>query len=406
MKILLVNKFHYLNGGSEKYYFELGKLLKEHGNEVAYFSMEDDRNIKTGDKEYFVKKIDLNTGSKLKALDVMYSKENYKKMQEAIDDFKPDIVHLNNFQRQLSASIVDCCKKNNIPMVFTAHDMQAICPASAMLYKGEICEDCIKKGYSSCIKKSCIKDSKLKSILGVLESRYYRKNNIYSIIDFIITPSEFLKTQLIKGNLEYKRIETLHNFVINSDEVKKYKDEGYAFFFGRLSVEKGILNLLKAIKQLDNGKLIIAGNGPEKENIELFIKENGIEDRVKMVGYLNQEQVKEYIKNSKFVVVPSIWYENCPYSILETMEIGKPIIGSKIGGIPELIEDKENGFVYEYDNIGELAKKMKILFNNNEIVNQQGQMSRKLYEEKYSENIYYNKLLKVYNDLIKERENV
>ena len=406
MRILLVNKFHYLNGGSEKYYFELGKLLKEHGNEVAYFSMKDDRNIKTGDKEYFVEKIDLNTGSKLKALDVIYSKENYKKMQEAIDDFKPDIVHLNNFQRQLSASIVDCCKKNNIPMVLTAHDMQAICPASAMLYKGKICEDCIEKGYSSCIKKSCIKDSKLKSILGVLEAKYYRKNSIYSKIDFIITPSEFLKKQLIKGKIKYKRIETIYNFVIDSNKEKNTKDEGYAFYFGRLSVEKGILNVLKAIKQLDNGKLIIAGDGPEKEKIEKFITENNLEDRVEMVGYLKQEQVKEYIKKSRFVVVPSIWYENCPYSILETMEIGKPIIGSKIGGIPELIEDRENGFVYEYNNTDELAEKMKILFDDSEKANQQGKMTRKLYKEKYSENIYYNKILKIYTNLIKERENV
>ena len=406
MRILLVNKFHYLNGGSEKYYFELGKLLKEYGNEVAYFSMKDDRNIKTGDKEYFVEKIDLNTGSKLKALDVIYSKENYKKMQEAIDDFNPDIVHLNNFQRQLSASIVDCCKKNNIPMVFTAHDMQAICPASAMLYKGEICEDCIKKGYSSCIKKTCIKNSKLKSILGVLEAQYYRKNKIYSKIDFIITPSEFLKKQLIKGKLEYKRIETVHNFVIDSNRENNNNDNKYAFFFGRLSGEKGILNLLNAIKQLDNGNLIIAGDGPERKNIEKFIKENNIEDKVKMVGYLKQEQVKEYIENSRFVVVPSIWYENCPYSILETMEIGRPIIGSQIGGIPELIENKENGFVYEYNDIDELAEKMKTLFDNNEVANQQGRMSRKLYEEKYSENIYYNKILEIYTNLIKEKANV
>ena len=125
-----------------------------------------------------------------------------------------------------------------------------------------------------------------------------------------------------------------------------------------------------------------------------------------MVGYLKQEQVKEYIENSRFVVVPSIWYENCPYSILETMEIGIPIIGSQIGGIPELIEDKENGFVYEYNNIDELAEKMKTLFDNNEVANQQGRMSRKLYEEKYSENIYYNKIFEIYTNLIKEKENV
>lgn len=118
MKILLVNKFHYLKGGSEKYYFELAKLLKEHGHEVAFFSMQDEKNIKTESKEYFVKSIDLNNGSKLKALDVIYSRKNKKKMEEALEDFKPDIVHLNNFQRQLSASIIRTYKKkkysNNI----------------------------------------------------------------------------------------------------------------------------------------------------------------------------------------------------------------------------------------------------------------------------------------------------
>ena len=133
MKVLMVNKFHYLKGGSEKYYFELADILKENGHEVAFFSMDNEKNISTGEKEYFVEKIDLNTGSKLKAMEVIYSKKNYKKMLQAIDDFKPDIVHLNNFQRQLSASVVKAAKKRNIPIVYTAHDLQAICPAISML---------------------------------------------------------------------------------------------------------------------------------------------------------------------------------------------------------------------------------------------------------------------------------
>ena len=141
MKILMVNKFHYLKGGSEKYYFELAELLKENGHEVAFFSMKDEKNIKTDCKEYFVEPIDLNTGSKLKALDVIYSKENKKKMEEALDEFKPDLVHLNNFQRQLSASIIDPIKRRNIPIVFTAHDVQAICPAIIMMDNDKnICE--------------------------------------------------------------------------------------------------------------------------------------------------------------------------------------------------------------------------------------------------------------------------
>ena len=389
MKILLVNKFHYLKGGSEKYYFELAELLKQHGHEVAFFSMEDEKNIKTECKEYFVKSIDLNSVSKLKAFDVIYSKDNKNKMEEVLDDFKPDIVHLNNFQRQLSASIIEPIKKRNIPIVYTAHDMNAICPTSAMLYNGKICEDCLTEGYKCCIKKSCVKNSKLKSILGVIEFKYYKKNKIYKKIDCIISPSEFIKQQLIKGKISYNRIEVLHNFVMDSS-INNYKDDGYALFFGRLSIEKGVINLVKAMKKIPNGILMIAGDGPEKENIEKYIIDNRLESKIKMLGYLKQSEIKQYISHAKFVVLPSIWYENCPYSILETMEIGKPIVGSNIGGIPELIENNKNGLLYKYDNIEELAKKMRLLFENQEIVNKQSEVSKKIFREKYSQEIQKN----------------
>ena len=171
MRILLVNKFHYLRGGSEKYYFELAQLLKNKGHTVGFFSMKHEENITTGDPEYFVEEIDLNTGSKLKALDVIYSQENKRLMAKALEKFKPDIVHINNFQRQLSASIIDAIKEKNIPIVMTAHDLNPICPASIMLYNGEVCDDCITKGYAQCIKKKCVKGSTLKSTLGVMEKK-------------------------------------------------------------------------------------------------------------------------------------------------------------------------------------------------------------------------------------------
>ena len=157
MRILLANKFHYLKGGSEKYYFELGKLLKEHGHQIAFFSMQNDKNIKTNEKEYLVDEIDLNVGSKLKAIDVIYSRKNKKEMLKAIKDFQPDIIHLNNFQRQLSESIVEAAKEKNIPVVFTAHDLQAICPSITMLDNNKnICELCKNGKYLNCIKKKCV----------------------------------------------------------------------------------------------------------------------------------------------------------------------------------------------------------------------------------------------------------
>lgn len=403
MKVLMVNKFHYLKGGSEKYYFELAELLKENGHEVAFFSMKDEKNIKTDCKEYFVEPIDLNTGSKLKALDVIYSKENKKKMEEALEEFKPDIVHLNNFQRQLSASTIDPIKKRNIPIVFTAHDVQAICPAIIMMDNDKnICEKCMKGKYLNCIKKKCNKGSTLKSIVGALEGYYYRAKNIYTNkIDFIITPSEFYRGKMIEDGIPENKIKALHNFVELKDYDLETSDEGYALYFGRLSKEKGILNLINAFTKLKEGKLYIAGEGPEKETIENIIKENKLEDRVKLLGFLNSDQMKETIRKCKFVVVPSIWYENCPYSVMETLAIGKPVIGADIGGIPELVINNRSGLTYKYDSVEELSNKMKKLFKNEELVKEFGTNAKKQANELYRKDVYYKNIMSIYEKLVK-----
>lgn len=403
MKVLLVNKFHWPKGGSEKYYFELGELLKQHGHEVAYFSMEDEKNISTGDKEYFVPKFDLNNSSKLKALDVIYNKKNQKIMEYALDDFKPDIVHLNNFQRQLSASIIKPCVDRNIPVVFTAHDVQAICPAITMMDNDKNpCELCVGGKYINCIKKSCNKGSKLKSILGALEGYYYRKNKIYTDkISYIITPSEFYRKKFIEDGVNENKIKAIHNSIIMEDYNVKAEDEGYALYFGRLSKEKGILNLINAFKKCKKGTLYIAGEGPEKDTIENIVKENKLEKRVKLLGFLNKEEMTEVTRKCKFVVVPSIWYENCPYSVLETLAIGKPVIGSNMGGIPELVSDNENGYIY--DTIEELTEKMNMLFSDEEIVKKFSKKSKELAKEKYDREVYYSELKNIYDKVVEER---
>lgn len=399
MRILLVNKFHYLRGGSEKYYFELARLLKSKGHTVGFFSMKHEENITTGDPEYFVEEIDLNTGSKLKALDVIYSQENKRLMAKALEEFKPDIVHINNFQRQLSASIIDAIKEKNIPIVMTAHDLNPICPASIMLYNGEVCDDCITKGYSQCIKKKCVKGSTLKSTLGVMEKKYYDIHKVFRKIDCIISPSEFIKNQLVNGKLKYNEIVTLHNFV-NESERNEYVLGDYAFYLGRLSKEKGILNLIEAIGDIPDAKLLIAGDGPERERIEAYISEHKLDGRITILGYQNQDSIHKYITNSRFVVIPSICNENCPYSVLEAMEIGKPIVASRIGGIPELIADGENGYLYKADDINELKEKLTLLLDDDEKVNSFAQKSRELYESYYSPDSYYNELIKIYNKVM------
>lgn len=404
MKILIVNKFHYIKGGSEKYYFDLAELLRENNHEVALFSMKDEKNIHTNFKEYFTDNVDVNTNNKLKALDIIYSTKNRKKMEEALEDFKPDIVHLNNFQRQLSCSIIDPIIKRKIPIVFTAHDIEAICPNKTMLdSNGEICDRCIGGKYYNCIKKKCIKNSKLKSCLGAIESFYYRTRKIYSKkINVIITPSEFYKRKLIEDGIPEEKIITAHNFLDMNSYNLSLENENYALYFGRLSKEKGILNLVEAFSKIDNGKLYIAGTGPEEEYIREMINKYKIEDRVKLLGFLNGNDMKECIRKSAFVVLPSIWNDNCPYSIIETLSIGKPVIGTNMGGIPELVINGENGLICKSNDIDDLKEKMQTLFSDNELLEKLGKNAKKMAKANYSKEVYYNKLIKIYGKLLGE----
>lgn len=403
MKILLVNKFHWPKGGSEKYYFELGQLLKDHKHKVAYFSMQNEKNIKTGDKEYFVEEFDLNTGSKLKALDVIYSKNNYKKMIEAIEDFQPDIIHINNFQRQLSASIIKAANDKKIPIVFTAHDVQAICPAITMMDNEQnICELCMRGKYVNCIKKSCNKGSKAKSIIGALEGYYYRTKKIYTDkIDYIITPSEFYRTKFLEDGINPNKIEAIHNFIIASDYDVTTEIGDYALYFGRLSKEKGINNLIKAFAKCKVGRLYIAGEGPEKDNIQEFIKKHKLSSKVQLLGFLSKEEITDRVRKARFIVVPSIWYENCPYSVMETLAIGKPVIGANIAGIPELVLNNENGFTYKYDDTNELEEKMTELFTDDKKVAKFSKKAKEL-SKQYDKELYYEKIIKIYKNVIKE----
>lgn len=402
MKILLINKFHYLKGGSETYYFELGKLLEEHGHEVAYFSMENKNNVKTNKKEYFVKEINMNSKDITKALKVIYSKENKKIMERALDEFKPDIVHVNNFQRQLTASIIDAASERNIPVVFTAHDVQAICPAILMLDSDRnICEKCMGGKYINCIKKKCIKNSTLKSLLGAVEGMYYRSSNVYTNkIDYVLSPSKFYMDKLIMDGIEKKKISYIHNFIDVSSFDVKTEDEGYALYFGRLSREKGVINLINAFTKIKKGVLYIAGDGPEKDEVQKVIKENKLEKRIKLLGFLSKDEMKEILIKCKFVVVPSIWYENCPYSVIEALCFGKPVIGADIGGIPELVRDNENGFIYKYDDVDELSLKMKKLFEDNILVKKFGENAKEIAKVQFSKEKYYKKLIKVYQNIL------
>lgn len=371
MKVLLVNKFHYIKGGSETYYFGLADFLREQGHEVIFFSMKDEKNVPCEQKKYFVENVDFNQKMNpvklVKAsLKMLYSLEARKKFEQLLIDEKPDIIHLNIFQSQLTGSIVDVAYKYHIPMVYTAHDLKSVCPNYQMLNQGDICEKCIHGNYTYCAKTGCMKDSKLKSVLATLEAYVYKWRKTYQKLDLIITPSVFYRRKIEEAGIAKCPVVHMTNFLPEGTEYNVSEKPGeYFLYFGRISREKGILTLVRAYAEAKVKKpLYIVGTGPIEEQVHQLIEELHMSNKIKMLGFKSGNELKEIVANSLCVCLPSEWYENGPYSIMEAQAVGKPVIVSDNGGLPELVENGVTGYIVKSKDIHDLKKKLEICENN------------------------------------------
>ena len=371
MKVLLVNKFHFRKGGSETYYFTLAELLKKKGHEVIYFSIDDERNLECDDSKYFIKNAGLTGGivGKFRMLKNMnYSKEAYENIKKEINAEKPDLAILNLVHKQISLSIVDALKENNVPIFWTVHDLIFVCPSYTMLDgNGHICEKCLNGDFANCLKNKCIHGSTLYSLLSYREAKFIKKHKFYDDIDCFICPSEFYKQKLQSSNLINSNVVYLPNPCLNApvSEVNK-NPKDYLLYFGRLSKEKGVDLLLNSICD-KNINLVIAGDGPMKSELILLCDKLNLTNKVKFVGFKQGEELTSLIKESKFVILPSQWYENGPYSAIEALSFGKPLIVSSFGGLPELIDG--NGFIFKNSSeLDEILNKI-ISISEEEYVN-------------------------------------
>lgn len=367
MKILLVNKFLYPNGGSETYVFEVGRQLEKMGNEVQYFGMEHEGRIVGNHAESYTSNMDFHSGKLAKFLypfKIIYSVEARRKIREVLEDFEPDVVHLNNFNFQLTPSIIyeikkfEKRKKKHIRLIFTAHDYQIVCPNHMMRIpsKKENCERCLRGDYRNCLKYNCIHNSKVKSIIGSLEGWFYRILRVYRHLDCIICPSYFIEKKLIINPLLVGKTIVMHNFVNAVKETETGKKE-FVLYFGRFSEEKGIGTLLSVCAKLPDIPFVFAGSGP----LEQKVNEEG---NVLNVGFMSGDALSRLISEAKFSVYPSEWYENCPFSVMESITYNTPVIGADIGGIPELIEQGITGDLFSSGNIDDLYEKIRQLWND------------------------------------------
>lgn len=400
MKILLSNKYYYPRGGDCIYTMGLEKLLKEKGHEVAVFSMQHSANLDSEYSRYFPGEIDFNKIS-LKNLFSVFMRpfgspsvrRNFKRL---VNDFKPDILHVNNIHSQLSPIIVRIAYKRKIPVVWTLHDYKLVCPAYLFLSNGKVCEACLTNKWSV-IRKRCIKQSWLASLMAFFEFRFWNFKKLSQSTNLFISPSSFLKGKMITGGFESAKIHVISNFIneekyFSSDLTK----ENYYCYVGRLSLEKGIETLLKAATEMSQYPLKLIGTGPIEKELKSKYKSSNIE----FLGYKNWNDLKRLIEGSRFSVMPSAWYENNPLSVIESLCLGTPVIGANIGGIPELIDNGVNGLLFESGNIIDLQNKIAYLWENS--ANFNSSTISNVARIKYNSESYYEKLLKIYNDALNQ----
>lgn len=399
MKILIANKFFFPNGGSETVMFQERDYLLRNGHEVVDFSMRDERNLSSPYEQYFVGNRSYADGAgKLakvaNALSFVHSQDAVRNISRLIKETKPDLVHCHNIYHQLTPSIIGVAKKQCVPAVLTLHDYKPVCPSYNRLRDDKPCSDCLNGDFSHVLRNRCADGSLGKSALLYAEAVVQRFIGSYESVDAFIAPSRFMQ-ESIAHRVPDERVKLLYNG-IDTDEVRgSGADDGYVLFLGRLVREKGVETLLKAHSKSSMGwRLVIAGTGPLSDTLKAEYNASSF------VGHIVGEALREMIDRAAVVVVPSDWYENCPMSVLEAMAYGKPVVGSRMGGIPELVEHNMTGMLFDAGNADELTVALDKLMATPELRKQMGAKARKCVVDKFSLSRHNAGLLNIYQSIL------
>jgi glycosyltransferase involved in cell wall biosynthesis len=404
VQVLLANKFLFEKGGAEKSLFETARLLEAHGHQTRFFAMQHARNRPCADARHFVSEVDYEDSSlrmRLKAgARMLYSLEAARKLGGLLDGSRIDIAHLNNIYHQLSPSILRTLHRRGVPMVMSLRDYKVVCGSYQMLAQDRPCEACRGGRHLQASLKRCVKDSLAASVLTTVEmTLHHRILGLYGLVDLFISPSAFLKDKVREMGFPGEVVH-LPNFVGGLAEVAPQYGSARArlVYSGRLGREKGLATLMRAVKGLPL-RLEIIGEGPMREPLEALARQESIAN-VEFTGYLSGAPLQDHVRAATAVVVPSQWYENNPRSVIEAFALGKPVIGARIGGIPELVRHGDTGLTFTPGDVQALRGCIDELLAHPTRAADMGRRGRHLVETELSPERHYAGLMQVYERAI------
>lgn len=402
-RLLSINTYHYRRGGSDAVFFEHDALFRDIGWDTSVFTMHHPRNEPSEWSDYFANEIEFGHQygfmDKLRmAGKIIWSLEAKEKINRLLDRFPADVAHAHCIYHHLSPSVLSACHERGIPTVMTAHDLKLACPAYKMLNSTGICERCKGGNLSHLLINRCVRDSLMVSGLVALESAVHKSLGLYrKNLNKIVVPSLFFKEKLIEWGWDEQMLEYIPNFIRPENYQPQYEPGDYFLYFGRLAPEKGVGTLIKAALKA-GVTLRIAGTGPMEAELKAMVPAGNTQ--IEFMGFCGGEKLWSLVRGSRAVVLPSEWYENAPMSVLEAYACGKPVIGARIGGIPEMVQDAETGYLFESGDSDLLSDCLGRLEGmSGQEVMQLGKHAREYVAMTYNEGRYLASILGLYESL-------
>lgn len=397
--VLNVGNNYYIAGGDARYMFFLESALKAIDIDVIPFAPKHSRNSETEFSNYFPNAIDIKNASYKDFPRFLFNQDAKDSLSELISHNEIQIAHLHNYYGRLTTSILAPLVKNNIPIIQTLHDYKLLCPIYSMTRHGKVCESCKGKYFWKCTIHRCNRKSLLRSVSSTIEAYFSKFNGNIRKVDHFISSSHFLKNKMESYGVATGKISVLHNFVNVNHFKQSFVEGNYFVYFGRVEKLKGMFTLIYAFEELNDIPLYIIGEGEAMEEISCYIASKSIKN-IWLLGYKKGKELHSYVENARAVIIPSEWYENCPLSVLEAFAIGKPIIGSNIGGIPELINHEEDGYIFEAGNYKELKHYVLKLSTDSKLSIAMGKKGFHKIKSHFNPEIHLTQLLKIYSNYL------
>lgn len=387
MKILLANKFYYRRGGDCIYTMNLEQLLKAKGHEVAIYAMDYPENEQSEWSRYWPPMM-----SKMAVFNRPFGDKHVRRgFTQLLDDFRPDVIHLNNIHTQLSPVIAELAHKRGIRVVWTLHDTKLVCPCYTCMRNGQWCEECFTDK-KAVIRHRCMPGSLPGAIIGYYEIKKWNKDRLQRCTDLFLPPSLFMKNTCVAGGYSPDKFSVMCNFIdVEKCKNPDFNKKDYYVYLGRVNEVKGVRTLCRAASQLPY-RLVVIGDGPLNEELRTESEELGAP--IEFKGQMQWEEFRPLLEGARFMVLPAEWSENNPLTVIEAQSLGTPVLGARIGGIPELIEEGVSGMTFKSGDVDDLKAKIRLMMEATFDYRKLAENS----QARYNAEAYYERLIKIYSE--------